>query len=273
MFCVIQEIENKKPNRNGYYKELKAEYLQIIINGKECGHYTYQYCGERFERPIKSSYRISIHNSYRENGKVKKKQYVVCTVQYYDLATDFFNLYDWGDNKIQYIADQLHCSTDTIYQTICSKVDSLQSKVQKEFRETEEYQRHSEHEQIIALYHSNKKNFNSKYNLSGNEYAQIYDVFGKLRNPERLDQIKSEYNYRKEYEEKSHSYYENNYNNYNDYFSGSSGSHFIPRSSEKAALKEIYRVAAKALHPDANPGRDTSEAMKVLNDLKTEWGI
>ena len=272
MFCVIQEIENKKSNRNGYYKELKAEYLQIIFNGKECGHYTYEYCGDRFERPIKSSYRISIHHSYRANGMVKKKQYVVCTVQYYDFATDFFCLYNW-DDKIQYIANQLHYSADTIYQTICDKVDPLQSKIKKEFQETEEYQKHREHEQIISLYRSNKADFNKKYDLSGDEYDQIYDVFGKLRNPEKLEQIKSDYNYRREYEEKSRRYYKSNYNNYNDYFSGSSSSRSVSQTSEKTVLKEIYRAAAKALHPDANPGRDTSKAMKVLNDLKTEWGI
>lgn len=44
-----------------------------------------------------------------------------------------------------------------------------------------------------------------------------------------------------------------------------------PQKAE--AYKAIYKAAAKALHPDANPGKDTSGAMQVLNELKQQWGV
>lgn len=36
---------------------------------------------------IKCSYPVIIHKSYRENGKVKKKQWVIGTMDYYYIAT------------------------------------------------------------------------------------------------------------------------------------------------------------------------------------------
>ena len=38
-------------------------------------------------------------------------------------------------------------------------------------------------------------------------------------------------------------------------------------------LKKFYRTLSKAYHPDRNPGKDTSEEMKLLNQLKNEWGV
>lgn len=61
MFCVIQEIERKKANRNGYYKELKSEWLNYSFNGEDRGYYYHNYGGDQFERPVRKAYRISIH--------------------------------------------------------------------------------------------------------------------------------------------------------------------------------------------------------------------
>lgn len=33
VYCVIQEIQKKKKNKDGYPKELKSEYMQISIRG------------------------------------------------------------------------------------------------------------------------------------------------------------------------------------------------------------------------------------------------
>ena len=61
MFCVIQEIETQKVNKNGYSKELCS--YSFSIQGIQ--YYTYSYSDERFERLIKKAYRISIHHSFR----------------------------------------------------------------------------------------------------------------------------------------------------------------------------------------------------------------
>ena len=43
--------------------------------------------------------------------------------------------------------------------------------------------------------------------------------------------------------------------------------------ADKAMLKKFYRTLSKAFHPDSNPDKDTSEEMKMLNQLKSEWGL
>ena len=131
MFIVVQGIDTKKSNKDGYAKELKSEYLPVIFNGEDIGHYWYFYSYERFERPVKKAYRISIHRSFRKDGKVQKKQFVLCTVNYYDLATDIFTVYDWCDNKIALAAEGLSVSVDEIYELVERKLEPLIIKINK----------------------------------------------------------------------------------------------------------------------------------------------
>ena len=65
MYCIIQEIPTKKPNKGGYSKELKVEYMKMTIMSQDESHYYYTTKG-KFDRPIKKAYKISIHQSYRE---------------------------------------------------------------------------------------------------------------------------------------------------------------------------------------------------------------
>ena len=275
MYCVIQEVERKRKNQNGYFKELKSEYMQMSINGQDESHYWHHYSEERFERDIKKAYRITIHESYRENGKVKKKQFGICTVDYYDLATDWFCLYDWGNSKIETAAKELNCSEEELYTLIEKKLEPIQERIIEEFKQTEEYKTHEEHEKITTLYAARKVEFNAKYNLSGNEYDKCYDVFGILQNPEYLKKIEKDYKARQKYEQESRRYYEEYYNNYNqDSSSGYGGSISNNyKEEDKAVLKQFYRELSKKFHPDANPDADTSQQMQLLNQLKQEWGL
>lgn len=129
MFCVIQEIETKKPNKYGHPKSLKSEYMQASFNGQDLGHYYYSYSNERFERAIKKAYRISVHQSYRENGQVKKKQFVLCTVNYYDFAQGYFSLYDYCDRAIGRAADALGVESECIYALVENKVNPPQERI------------------------------------------------------------------------------------------------------------------------------------------------
>ena len=275
MYCVIQEVERKRKNQNGYSKELKSEYMQMSINGQDESHYWHHYSEERFERDIKKAYRITIHESYRENGKVKKKQSGICTVDYYDLATDWFCLYDWGNSKIETAAKELNCSEEEIYSLIEKKLEPIQERIIEEFKQTEEYKTHEEHEKITTLYAARKVEFNAKYNLSGNEYDKCYDVFGVLQNPEYLKKIEKDYEARQRYEQESRRYYEEYYNNYNQDSSSSYGGSISNtyKEEDKAVLKQFYRELSKKFHPDANPDTDTSQQMQLLNQLKQEWGL
>lgn len=186
MFCVIQEVQTKKPDKDGYPKELISKYMKMSISGRDCSHYYYSYSEERFERPIKSSYRISIHSSFRKNGKPQKRQFVICTVKYYDLATDYFTLYDWGDSRIQAAAHELQVSPADIYSLIDAKLEPLKDRIISAFHQTEEYKTHEEHERITTIYAAKKVQFAEQYEIDASEYDCVYDVFGNLRNPEYL---------------------------------------------------------------------------------------
>jgi hypothetical protein len=275
LYCVIQVVERKRKNQNGYPKELKSEYMQMSINGQDESHYWHHYSEERFERDIKKAYRITIHESYRENGKVKKKQFGICTVDYYDLATDWFCLYDWGNSKIETAAKELNCSEEELYSLIEKKLEPIQEQIIAEFKQTEEYKTHEEHERITTLYAARKVEFNAKYNLSGNEYDKCYDVFGVLQNPEYLKKIEKDYEARQRYEQESRRYYEEYYNNYNQGSSSGYGGLISNnyKEEDKAVLKQFYRELSKKFHPDANPDTDTSQQMQLLNQLKQDWGL
>jgi hypothetical protein len=276
MYCVIQEIETRRMQKNGYPKRIETYFTESNVIPS---YYGYCYSTERFERPIKKAYRISIHESYREAGRIKKKQFVICTVNYYSIADDSFNLYDWGDSRINIAADALCCSSECIYDLIEKKLNPLKECIQAEFAQTEEFKVHEEHERVTTLYAARKAAFNERYGTVGsNVYDQCYDVYGVLQNPNRLKEIEAEYIDRRDYEQKSQErsrrYYENSYSNYNGSSSKSSGcTGGIQSDENKAMLKQFYRTLSKSYHPDSNPGKDTSEEMKLLNQLKTDWGL
>lgn len=277
MFCVIQTIERKKPPGKGYPKKLIAEYSKMSFNGQDMSHWSYHYSYDYFERTIKKAYKISIHHSYRENGKVRKQQFVLMTIGYYEFVDDTISLYDYCDSRIQAISTELSASVDSIYDMVEQKIKTLQDQIQQEFMQTEEYRTHKEHEDITTVYALNKCKFNERYELDTNsyEYDKCYDVFGKLHNPKRLEQIKQDYQSRKEYDKRSRSYYEEYYSNYgynnsSSYCNSSQGNY---KEEDKQHYREFYKTLSKKFHPDSNPDKDTSEQMKLINQLKDQWNI
>lgn len=268
MYCVIQEVELKKENTYGYYKELEAYYSSWTMNGVENGYYSYRYTGDKFKRPIKKAYKISIHKSYREDGKVKKKQWVICTMGYYDIVStcgswigDYCNL----DSKCEAIG----ITEDELYELVYKKLDPLVEKIEKEYQQTEEYRTHKKHECILKKYREDKAKFEDIY--GSNSYDKCYDVFGTLRNSEMLENIKRQYESAKEYQR---SYYENfksnySYNSSNSSYQNNKASTYNEEDKEK--YKKIYKTLAKAYHPDI--AKDDGEMMKIVNQLKDEWGV
>ncbi len=279
MYCVIQEIELKKPSKPVHSKKLISKVMQMSIHGQDCSSYWYTYSEERFDRPIRKAYKISLHQSHRENGRVLKRQFPLCTVRYYDIADGWFNLYEYCDRKITAAAEKLGVDTDTVYDLLQAKLDPLIKRIQDEYTSTEEYKIHAEHERITKLYAANKANFTEKYGCDKNKYDEIYDVFGNLMNKDKLEDVKAEAEARKEYEEASRRYQKEFYSNYSKFYSGSGGGsyfnsiHSNHEEEDKETLKQFYRVLSKKFHPDANPGTDTSKQMQLLNQLKDEWGV
>lgn len=281
MYCIIQEISTKKPNQYGHCKELISYVCEMSFNGEDQSYWAYKYGEERFERPVKKAYKISIHQSYREDGVVRKKQFCLCTVNYYYFADEWFSLYDCCDNKIVKIASELSVTVDEIYTLVNEKLNPLIDSIQVEFQGTEEYKTHQEHEKITTVYAAKKTQFNEEYGFEStdHEYDKCYDVFGNLQNPEYLKKIESDFAARQEYEkqsrENSRGYYDDFFRNYRN--SGSSGYSNLfsgnHNEKDKDILKQFYKVLAKKFHPDSNPDCDTSEQMQVLNQIKDEWGI
>ena len=199
MYCVIQEIELKKVPA-GESKEIEVYETTWTINGEHGSTWGWRYSDEHFGRPVRIAYRISIHESYREAGRVKKKQTVICTIGYYSIV-------DWGGWIGDYIKGGLK-----------RKADALK-KVKADYKAKRDYERRSQKE-------------------SRNYYERFFNNYGG---------------------NSGSSYGGNISNNYNE--------------DNKAMLKKFYRTLSKAYHPDSNPGVDTSEEMKLLNQLKGDWGV
>jgi hypothetical protein len=268
MYCVIQKVENKKPNRCGEAKKLEVDISKWWLdNDKPNTHYGYKFTG-KFERPIKAAYKISIHESYREDGKSKKKQWVLCTMGYYDLI--HWCLYDYADSKINKVAEETGTSIDDIYNMVNEKLDPIIAAVTKEYEATEEYKTKVKHNKILKKYFEDKLKFEERY--GENTYDYCYDVFGDLRNEEYLKELKASYKARQEYKSSYQNYDYSNYDFKNFNFGGYSiGKQSNYTEEEKEYLKVIYKASALKLHPDIK--KDNGEGMKFLNKLKEEWGI
>ena len=187
MYSVIQELSPKRADSFGAYKGIEIStnpfnYMRTIPQYK---HFE---CGERFERPIKKAYKISIHESKRVKGVVTKKQFVVTTVNYYIFATDFFCLGEYHE-KIADIAHKLNADTNTIYGLIENKVALLEKHIRDEFMQTEEYAVTQARKALVAEYKTRKAEFAAKHKIDDSEYDYCFDVFGNLLNAEHYERI------------------------------------------------------------------------------------
>ena len=264
----------KSSNSIGCGKELCVTTSNWTVNGVPYMSYGYTYSDERFERPIKTAYKVTIHDkSYRDKkGRVQKKQYHVATIKYYDLVD--FGWYDCiVSSKIDDIAEEMSIDSENIWAEIENKLDALQDKVRNEFSRTEEYSVKEKQDAILNEYKAKKRKFAEEYETQEKEYDRCYDIFGILRNPEYLEKIKREYAAKKEYEKRSSSYqrdYKSNYNNYSGSYGTGSFNSGLSSEKEKLYYKKFYRTLATKFHPDII---GDNEPMQFLNKLKETWGI
>lgn len=284
MYCVIQKVINKKPNKYGSHKSLEVSSTTMIYKDKKESRYYYTYCSERFERPIKDAYKISIHKSYRENGLAKKKQWVICTVGYYDLVDSFIDeiIASSFDKELA----QIESDGEYLWKLIQDKLEPLRQIIRQEFENTEEYKTSKNNEEIIRIHNNAKTEFENKYGVDTYDYC--YDVFGVLRNEEYLKHLEAVYAARQRYSRNSSyygnsygnytgsdnsSYYDANYSNYSyeDFSSYSNPKRSTYTEEEKQNLKKMYKVLALQFHPDMAEGNE--EVMKLINRVKEEWGI
>ena len=268
---MIQKVKKKKPNQYGARKEIKVTETTWSFNGESKTSYGYTYSDERFERPVLDAYKISIHKSYRENGKVKKKQWVICTMGYYDFLDNWYGDYYMQDRLNTWLRE-MEITEDEFYEIINKKIDPLNRQIEKEFKQTEEYKAKILHKVKLDEHRSAEAAFDKEYGQG--EYKYCYDVFGTLRNPEYLEELKIKKKAKEEYTRRS--YEENFKRTYSNYSSGGSSSYSFTSQSnytddEKKLLHEIYRMASKKFHPDVCG--DNGGKMKFLTMLKEQWGL
>lgn len=285
MFCVIQKVQRKKPNTDGHAKELLVDIDTYTVDGQEITEYSHWYSEERFERPILDVYKISVHHSYRENSKVKKKQWHICTMSYYDImeyCVEDMIIHSELEAKVV----EMGISKGKLYKMIYDKLNPLEEAIRAEYERTEEYKTHQKHQAILKAHREARKEFEALYGKG--TYSCIYDVYGTLRNEGYLNELiaekgtaeeirkaqeqaqKANEEYRKRNEEEQRKRFEREYNGYSSgSYSTTSNSNY--NEDEKKMLHEIYRVASKKFHPDAC-GDDGSK-MKFLTKLKDQWGL
>lgn len=273
MFCVIQQVQLKKPNQYGAYRELVAGRDSWTVNGKPpC--WRYRYTGGRFGRPHLEAYKISIHQSCREGGRVRKKQYSIRTMSYYDIVE--YSLFDCADGAINAVAEQLDIDLPALYGLIESKLAPLRKRLEADFHQSEEYQTRQKHQQTINDYLKARSDFCAQYSVDPDEYDRCFDVFGVLRNEAYLKQLLRERKARrKAAREESRRTRQQWQERYQQYASGSypPAAPSTYTANETAMLKQFYKVLSKKYHPDLNPGKDTTAEMQLLNRLKQEWGL
>lgn len=265
MFCVIQEVQLKRPNRYGAYKVLEAYQESWGDPPKWAYHYT----GDRFERPHHEAYKITLHESYREGGQVRKRQFSVCTMSYYDVVE--YSLYDCADMRISALADRLEVSAGVLYDLIEAKLGPLLERLELDWRQSEEYQTKEAHQRIIADHLERRSKFAREYDVDASEYDRCYDVFGVLRNEKHLKAIQRRHKANQSYERARQS----SEKTYSDFFGGGYAKTICNTytEEEQARLKRFYRDLTKLYHPDLNPGKDTTAEMQLINKLKEAWGV
>lgn len=271
MFCVVQKIQRKKPEKGVEYREYAVDSFTIRFpDGTEIKRYTYgpKYESGKFERPIREAYKISIHESRRENGKVVKRQCVLGTLGFYDLVQ--WGLCDYIDSGISRAVDVFGVDYETLYNLAESKMKPIIDKAKRQYHRSEEYKSRRQREKLQKNYQKRKKQFAAQYCIDADEYDSVYDIHGNLMDEDRLNQIVRQYE--QQQEARKRRYQEYSYSNYNW------GGYSIPSGdayteSEKNILKQFYRTLAKNFHPDVNHDESAASAMVLLNKLKDGWGI
>lgn len=212
MFCVVQILQRKKPNTNGDFRDYEVSSTTIcsLDGGPVKTYYSYYPVSDskRFDRPHREAYRISLHESHREGGKVKKKQCSIGTVGYYSLLQ--WGLYDYIDAGISRAVEVFDSDYDTLYRLVETKMQPIIDKITKEWRRSEEYKARRQREKIQKAYQRAKNAFGKKYDVDPHEYDACYDIFGTLRNEAYLRQIIRQYEQKQEaYRSYKKTYYDN----------------------------------------------------------------
>jgi hypothetical protein len=277
MFCVIQKVLNKKPNRHGAHKELLANEVPVTVGEVVRIKYGFQHSKERFERPILDAYKISIHQNYRENGIIQKRQWSICTMCYYDLL-DSGPADHTNAEQLKVKLKEMDISARQLWGLIHEKLDPIIEAAKAEFEASEEYQAMQFQKKQLKAWRMRKTLFEKTHGEDAYEFC--YDFFHNIKNPEYEKELRNAFEKRQEEKRfrQQRQYEQRNRSNYNDNHSSSDySSKYVSSKNnayseeERGLLKKFYRKLAKEFHPDVTQG--DGAAMVLLNKLKDSWGI
>ena len=160
--------------------------------------------------------------------------------------------------------EQTGKTKEEIEEIFRSKVEPLTNKMQQCLEQKELYKAHRRHLETLSCYRMKKCDFEEVYGVG--TYNQCYNVYGDLMNSKRLEYLKqikkTKEEYERSYREKQNSNY---WNNFSSYLNKPASNY---TEQEMKLLKEAFKLLAKKYHPDKNPGKDTTEIMTTINNLK-----
>lgn len=274
MYVSVQKIFGKS-KVYGYPKDVVTTQTDLGTTTR----YGWEYTEEKFERD-NYSYKIVVKESFRENGKVKQKQAVMGTFQWFDFIDHYVYPDDWFYAKLEEIfPDKTQDQINTVCDEIERKVGIIEREEYDKWHSSMEYKVHNKHLNLIRKYESKKVVFDELY--GEDIFEQVYDIHLKVMNQdlfEELPKIRAEKKKRdeekREYERRSREEQQKQWDDFYKQYTG--GSYSIGSSSnytdnEKEYLKRFYRVLATKFHPDVLEG--DNEPMQFLNKLKEHWGI
>ena len=268
MFCAIRKFKNKKSSR-GHSKRIE---IYTSKYEKEPTKYRYTFSHELFERPPRDSYQISIQHSYRDNGKVQKKQWKVATINYYDFIDDYSSWKEYiPQEELNELLFELNLTLTQLERMINVKLQPLLNEIKADWEQSEEFIVTREINRILEKHKLTKISFEKTW--GENTYDYIYDVFGKLRNKDYLEWIQNKSKERSKSQYKSYDKHSKTYEEHHK-----TNRETPPRKKsitgysddEKRWLKKFYRSLAKEFHPDISGNND---AMVLINKLKQDWEV
>lgn len=273
MYVSVQKIFGKS-KVYGYPKDVVTTQIDLGTTTR----YGWEYSEEKFERE-NYSYKITVKESFRLNGRVRQKQVVMGTFHWFDFIDHYVYPDDWFYAKLEEIFPN---KTQEQINTVCDEIDKKVGIIEREecdkWHSTKEYKVHNKHLNMIRKYESKKVVFDELY--GEDIFEQIYDIHLNVMNQDlyvelpkiraekkKIDEEKRAYERRSREEQQKQ--WDDFYRQYSSssYSIGLSGNY---TNNEKEYLKKFYKVLAMKFHPDVIKD---NEPMQFLNKLKEQWGI
>ncbi len=135
----IKRRTKKYPRSSGVYKGSKWE-------PKYPGSSEYTFKGEEVKRDLKEKWRIVLYDSFKENGKIKRKQWYVCTITYWDIVDDYFvksyngKLLSHAWKRLnELFPDAGEDEKNHLKKIVLSRIEPLRKKVILDYQKSDEY--------------------------------------------------------------------------------------------------------------------------------------